>query len=186
MKAQFGLARCSESPISIWTQVFYAQQDFNYGVEFILLISFLETASREAVEDAFSYLEKLISQHSSFIVQATSGMISAKHDCDFAIPLVEEWGCRVVSPVYLASFIYITSNLHKRFLGSLSKKRTNCAVIFHLKSGCCLNHMDSRYSHAAVIRFPSCKISIHFVLVLFSNPQTIYYMTDIYLAYHQG
>ncbi|XP_012704212.1 uncharacterized protein LOC101783922 isoform X3 [Setaria italica] len=48
-------------------------QDFNYGVEFMLLISFLETASREAMEDASSSLQSLISQCSSFIVQATCG-----------------------------------------------------------------------------------------------------------------
>ncbi|XP_034572986.1 stress-response A/B barrel domain-containing protein UP3 isoform X2 [Setaria viridis] len=48
-------------------------QDFNYGVEFMLLISFLETASREAMEDASSSLQRLISQCSSFIVQATCG-----------------------------------------------------------------------------------------------------------------
>ncbi|CAL4928630.1 unnamed protein product [Urochloa decumbens] len=48
-------------------------QDFNYGVEFMLLISFLETASQEARDDASSSLQRLISQCSSFIVQATSG-----------------------------------------------------------------------------------------------------------------
>uniref|UniRef100_A0A0A9FIQ8 Stress-response A/B barrel domain-containing protein n=1 Tax=Arundo donax TaxID=35708 RepID=A0A0A9FIQ8_ARUDO len=59
----------------------------------MLLISFLETASKEAMEDALASLQKLISRCSSFIVQATFG--------------------------------------------------------------CCLNHMDNEYSHAAVIRFPS-------------------------------
>lgn len=48
-------------------------QDFNYGVEFMLLISFFKTASREATEDALASLQKLISQCSSFIVQATCG-----------------------------------------------------------------------------------------------------------------
>lgn len=75
------------------TPLFRRGEDFNYGVEFILLLSFLETASGEAVEDALAHLQKLIIQCSSFIVQATSG--------------------------------------------------------------CCLNLMESRYSNAAVIRFPS-------------------------------
>jgi hypothetical protein len=61
----------------------------------MLLISFLESASGDSVEDALASLQRFISQCSSFIVQATLG--------------------------------------------------------------CCLNHMDSGYSHAAVIRFPSCK-----------------------------
>lgn len=52
------------------------QQDFNYGVEFMLLISFLETASREAVEDALGCIRKLISQCNSFIVQATFGTVT--------------------------------------------------------------------------------------------------------------
>ncbi|RLN17520.1 hypothetical protein C2845_PM02G40070 [Panicum miliaceum] len=51
--------------------LFRRGEDFNYGVEFMLLISFLETASREAMEDASSSLQRLISQCSSFIVQAT-------------------------------------------------------------------------------------------------------------------
>ncbi|KAM0902752.1 hypothetical protein ACQ4PT_019051 [Festuca glaucescens] len=73
--------------------LFRRGEDFNYGVEFMLLISFSETASKEAVEDALAHLRNLIIQYSSFIVQATLG--------------------------------------------------------------CCLNHIDNRYSHAAVIRFPS-------------------------------
>ncbi|XP_051194407.1 stress-response A/B barrel domain-containing protein UP3 [Lolium perenne] len=73
--------------------LFRRGEDFNYGVEFMLLISFSETASKEAVEDALAHLRNLIIQYSAFIVQATLG--------------------------------------------------------------CCLNHIDNRYSHAAVIRFPS-------------------------------
>lgn len=73
--------------------LFRRGEDFNYGVEFMLLISFLESASGDSVEDALASLQRFISQCSSFIVQATLG--------------------------------------------------------------CCLNHMDSGYSHAAVIRFPS-------------------------------
>nr|CAB3502262.1 unnamed protein product [Digitaria exilis] len=53
--------------------LFRRGEDFNYGVEFMLLISFLETASREAMADASSSLQRLISQCSSFIVQATCG-----------------------------------------------------------------------------------------------------------------
>ncbi|KAI4964584.1 hypothetical protein ZWY2020_005398 [Hordeum vulgare] len=69
------------------------EDDIILSSEFMMLISFLETVSRESVEDALAHLQKLIIHYSSFIVQATSG--------------------------------------------------------------CCLDHMDSLYSHAAVIRFPS-------------------------------
>ncbi|CAN6285997.1 unnamed protein product [Urochloa humidicola] len=53
--------------------LFRRGEDFNSGVEFILLISFFETASQEAREDASSSLQRLISQWGSFIVQATCG-----------------------------------------------------------------------------------------------------------------
>lgn len=53
--------------------LFRRGEDFNSGVEFMLLLSFLETASEDAVEDAVASLQKLISQCSSFIVQATCG-----------------------------------------------------------------------------------------------------------------
>ncbi|KAL6593080.1 hypothetical protein ACP70R_049166 [Stipagrostis hirtigluma subsp. patula] len=51
--------------------LFRRGEDFNYGVEFMLLISFMETAPREAMEDALASLQKLLTQCSSFIVQAT-------------------------------------------------------------------------------------------------------------------
>ena len=63
-------------PLSIFAlkqKSWFLWQDFNYGVEFMLLISFFKTASREATEDALASLQKLISQCSSFIVQATCG-----------------------------------------------------------------------------------------------------------------
>ncbi|OAY72712.1 hypothetical protein ACMD2_03456 [Ananas comosus] len=47
--------------------------EFNYGVECVLLISVVESASREAVEDAVATFQNLIGQFSSFIVQATFG-----------------------------------------------------------------------------------------------------------------
>ncbi|KAJ1299154.1 hypothetical protein BS78_01G510200 [Paspalum vaginatum] len=73
--------------------LFRRGEDFNSGIEFMLLVSFLETASEEAMEDALASLQRLIGQCSPFIVQATCG--------------------------------------------------------------CCLNHSENGYSHAAVIRFPT-------------------------------
>uniref|UniRef100_A0A0E0K7R1 Stress-response A/B barrel domain-containing protein n=1 Tax=Oryza punctata TaxID=4537 RepID=A0A0E0K7R1_ORYPU len=51
--------------------LFRRGEDFNHGVEFMLLISFLESASGDSVEDALASLQRFISQCSSFIVQAT-------------------------------------------------------------------------------------------------------------------
>ncbi|XP_020082265.1 stress-response A/B barrel domain-containing protein UP3-like isoform X3 [Ananas comosus] len=53
--------------------IFRRGEEFNYGVECVLLISVVESASREAVEDAVATFQNLIGQFSSFIVQATFG-----------------------------------------------------------------------------------------------------------------
>ncbi|KAJ4774420.1 Stress responsive alpha-beta barrel domain protein [Rhynchospora pubera] len=53
--------------------IFRRGEDFNYGVECIILISVLETVPKEAIEDALSTLQDLIEQYDSFIVQATIG-----------------------------------------------------------------------------------------------------------------
>ncbi|XP_078161897.1 stress responsive alpha-beta barrel domain protein isoform X2 [Carex rostrata] len=53
--------------------IFRRGEDFNYGVECIILISALEMAPREAIEDALDSLQHLISEYKSFIVQATIG-----------------------------------------------------------------------------------------------------------------
>lgn len=52
------------------------KQDFNHGVEFILLISVVESALGELVEDALDTLTNLTVQFSSLIVQATQGLLT--------------------------------------------------------------------------------------------------------------
>lgn len=54
------------------------EQEFNYGVECVLLISFSDNASRHAVEEALDTLRSLIAEYSSFIVQATQGIHELK------------------------------------------------------------------------------------------------------------
>ncbi|KAJ3682209.1 hypothetical protein LUZ60_014782 [Juncus effusus] len=53
--------------------LFRRGEDFNYGVECILLISGSETVREESIQDALTSLQILISHYSSFIVQATIG-----------------------------------------------------------------------------------------------------------------
>mgnify|MGYP003701835763 CR=1 FL=1 len=96
----------------------------------MLLISFLESASGDSVEDALASLQRFISQCSSFIVQATLGM-------------TKWYLCHFFRHIFTKLSIFPQSQIIK------------CDVL-HVP-GCCLNHMDSGYSHAAVIRFPSCK-----------------------------
>lgn len=48
-------------------------QEFNYGVEFVLLISFIDGVSRETVEHALTSLALLTSGSPSLIVQSTQG-----------------------------------------------------------------------------------------------------------------
>ncbi|XAR70324.1 hypothetical protein NMG60_11027138 [Bertholletia excelsa] len=54
--------------------IFRKGEEFNYGVEFILLIEFIESALGKPVEDALASLEKLTMECPSLIVQATQGL----------------------------------------------------------------------------------------------------------------
>lgn len=53
------------------------RQEFNYGVEFVLLISFGDKAIG-SVEDALSSLERVIMGFPSLIVQSTQGLFELK------------------------------------------------------------------------------------------------------------
>ncbi|KAJ8624042.1 hypothetical protein MRB53_032572 [Persea americana] len=53
--------------------IFRKGEDFNHGVEFILLISVIESAFGKPVEDALDTLTNLIAQFGSLVVQATQG-----------------------------------------------------------------------------------------------------------------
>lgn len=53
--------------------IFRKGEEFNSGVEFVLLIEFAETALEGAVEDALASLEKLITESPNLIVQSTQG-----------------------------------------------------------------------------------------------------------------
>ncbi|KAK1266885.1 hypothetical protein QJS04_geneDACA000479 [Acorus gramineus] len=53
--------------------LFRRGEDFNYGVEFMLLISVAENAHEDAVNDALVTLHNLIIKFDSFIIQATQG-----------------------------------------------------------------------------------------------------------------
>ncbi|XP_038979682.1 uncharacterized protein LOC103712111 isoform X2 [Phoenix dactylifera] len=53
--------------------IFRRGEEFNHGVECILLISIFDTAPGDAIEDALATLQNLILQFRPFIVQATQG-----------------------------------------------------------------------------------------------------------------
>ena len=53
-------------------------QEFNYGVEFVLLISFADKAIG-SIDDALGSLEKLIMGFPSLIVQSTQGLFAQTH-----------------------------------------------------------------------------------------------------------
>ena len=53
------------------------KQEFNFGVEFVLLLSFVDSASGH-VEEAFASLEELIAGFPSLIVQSTRGLLELK------------------------------------------------------------------------------------------------------------
>ncbi|KAJ9176890.1 hypothetical protein P3X46_012156 [Hevea brasiliensis] len=53
--------------------IFRKGEEFNYGVEFVHLIAFDESASGAPVEDALVSLEKLMKEFPSLVVQSTQG-----------------------------------------------------------------------------------------------------------------
>ncbi|XP_052209108.1 uncharacterized protein LOC127812658 isoform X2 [Diospyros lotus] len=53
--------------------IFRKGEEFNYGVEFVLLIKFVESAADRSVDDALSSLAKLTMEFPSLVVQATQG-----------------------------------------------------------------------------------------------------------------
>ncbi|TYJ05775.1 hypothetical protein E1A91_A12G186900v1 [Gossypium mustelinum] len=53
--------------------IFRKGEEYNYGVEFVLLIAFVEAAIVEAVEDALMSLQELTEEHPSLILQCTQG-----------------------------------------------------------------------------------------------------------------
>ena len=55
-------------------------QEFNYGVEFLLLIGFDESASEETVKDALASLDKLTKDFPSLIVQSTQGILEIRSE----------------------------------------------------------------------------------------------------------
>lgn len=61
-------------------QIFRRGEDFNYGVEWMLLICTVETALEQAIEDALATLKRLIAEFQSLIVQATQGSNFNKTD----------------------------------------------------------------------------------------------------------
>lgn len=51
-------------------------QEFNFGVEFILLIAFKESSLDEMADDALTSFAKLLMEFPSLIVQATKGIVN--------------------------------------------------------------------------------------------------------------
>ncbi|XP_057978170.1 uncharacterized protein LOC131164758 [Malania oleifera] len=54
--------------------IFRKGEEFNYGVEFMLLIEFTESTLGESVEDALTSLENLTLEFPSLVVQSTQGL----------------------------------------------------------------------------------------------------------------
>lgn len=53
--------------------IFRKGEDFNFGVEFVLLISFIQSAFGGPAEDALESLKRLTAEFPSLIVQSTQG-----------------------------------------------------------------------------------------------------------------
>ncbi|CAK9141859.1 unnamed protein product [Ilex paraguariensis] len=77
--------------------IFRKGEDFNYGVEFVLLIAFLEGSLGGPAEDALASLEKLTLNFPSLIVQATQGSNIDDSDMEYTHGVVIRFRSREIS-----------------------------------------------------------------------------------------
>lgn len=66
---------CKNVKIILRGTEYYCLQEFNYGVELVLLVAFIGGSLDGPAEDAMTSLENLTMEFPSLIVQATKGVI---------------------------------------------------------------------------------------------------------------
>lgn len=140
-------------------------QEFNYGVEFVLLISFTDSATGLA-EDALASLQSLIMGFPSLVVQSTQGLFEPKI-------------------IYsLCCFFHICTSSSSFFLYSGNMKETSnfsFVLIMHYLwvSGQNFNVSKKEYTHAVVIRFRSCELLLLLLLFCIIQHLITYYIHSL-------
>ncbi|KAJ1694165.1 hypothetical protein LUZ63_010863 [Rhynchospora breviuscula] len=105
--------------------IFRRGEDFNYGVECIILIYVLETVPKEAIEEALSTLQDLIEQYDSFIVQATIGTTLNSKDSEYSHAAVIRFPSR-------EDFVFFKeSNEYKHMWSSKFQPITKKSLLLH-------------------------------------------------------
>lgn len=105
-------------------------QEFNFGLELVLLIKFVESSLDGAAEDALIALDKLTMEFPSLIVQTTKGVLQMSP----FLMICKFWQCNTLHDIpELLTFLF--SNL----------------------SGSNFNRHSEEYTHGVVIRFRSCE-----------------------------
>ncbi|GFS32435.1 stress responsive alpha-beta barrel domain protein [Actinidia rufa] len=88
--------------------------EFNYGVEFILLLEFLESALGTPVEEALASLAKLTTEFPSLIVQATQGSNFNLTNKDYTHGMVIRFRSLEAFEIFMGSSEYtdVRSHIH--------------------------------------------------------------------------
>lgn len=114
-------------------------QEYNYGEEFVLLVTFAKNASEKNIKDATDSFAQLTSSLPSLIVQSTQGTYKLYFRMTF------------IKSIY--SQHQVDSNSH----------------LIILCSGSNFNKSSEEFTHAAVVRFRSCNHFSKFSNSFFSS-----------------
>nr|GME19097.1 stress-response A/B barrel domain-containing protein UP3 isoform X1 [Ipomoea batatas] len=108
--------------------IFRKGEEFNFGLELVLLIKFVESSLDGAAEDALIALDKLTMEFPSLIVQTTKGVLQ-------------------MSPFLMICKFWLCNTLH-----DIPELLT---FLFSNLSGSNFNRHSEEYTHGVVIRFRS-------------------------------
>ncbi|XP_024986253.1 uncharacterized protein LOC112521562 isoform X1 [Cynara cardunculus var. scolymus] len=87
--------------------IFRKGEEFNFGVEFLLLIAFKESSLEEAADDALTSFTKLLMEFPSLIVQATKGLNFNPGSKDYTHAVVIRFrSCEPLFQLYDSQTIY--------------------------------------------------------------------------------
>ncbi|GKC59033.1 hypothetical protein Tco_1086631 [Tanacetum coccineum] len=131
--------------------IFRKGEEFNFGVEFILLLAFKESSLGEVVDDALTSFSKLLMEFPSLIVQATKGSNFNPGSKDYTHAIVIRFrSCELcfqsmtfklftfASFITDDSFLVLPQPMHSKFSWTVRnlKMVTSQAILVHGSSVC--------------------------------------------------
>lgn len=113
-------------------------QEFNFGVEFVLLMAFVDSAFGVPVDDALASLEKLAAELPSLIVQSTQGEFEMKN-AQLYFQLTK-LACKLLCPCSVSTSklenVKFLSGIYYYFLNQVHFSLTWRRIIYLVLCGC--------------------------------------------------